>query len=352
MYFCVYSNQNRGGDKRKFFYMKHFSCLLFLLLLLFQAWNQPEPSPYPEITFQKMAAHPEGGRSTAVSFVINDTAYMALGRLRLFDLAVNDCWAYYPESNSWARKADFPGLPRVNAVAEVVNGKAFAGLGYQPLDNVYINEAYLRDWWMYDAEKNTWERKADYPGEQTITPFTSGAVSFVYGNDIYVGAGFNSYSFSNRFWKYNTLTDAWTQINDFTSTSRAIATALNADGRIFFGTGYHTYNLNDWWEYLPSDDSWKKRREMPDGGRVNALSFAVGKRVFVATGRHFGGTETNGKLFPDIMEYDADKDVWYYRGQLETGRENAIAFVLKGRVYIGMGENDSTVINDLWSFEP
>jgi N-acetylneuraminic acid mutarotase len=141
---------------------------------------------------------------------------------------------------------------------------------------VYINEAYLRDWWMYDAEKNTWERKADYPGEQTITPFTSGAVRFCVWKRYLCGSGFNSYSFSNRFWKYNTLTDAWTQINDFTSTSRAIATALNADGRIFFGTGYHTYNLNDWWEYLPSDDSWKKRREMPDGGRVNALSFAVG----------------------------------------------------------------------------
>ncbi len=352
MYFCVYSNQTGEGINAILFYMKHFSCLLFLCLLIFQACDQPEPSPYPEITFQKMADHPAGGRSTAVSFVINDTAYLALGRQWLFSGALNDCWAYYPESNSWERKADFPGLARVNAVAEVCAEKAYVGLGYQSEGGVYVNEAYLRDWWMYDSKTNIWKRKADYPGELTGTPFTSGCVSFVHENDIYVGAGFNSYAFSNNFWKYNTLTDSWTQIKDFISTSRAIATALNADGRIFFGTGYHTYNLNDWWEYLPSDDSWKKRREMPDGGRVNALSFAVGKRVFVATGRHFGGTETNGKLLPDIMEYDADKDVWYYRGMLESGRENAIAFVLKGRVYIGMGENDSMVINDLWSFEP
>lgn len=332
--------------------MKYFTCLLFFFFLLFQACEQPEPSRYPEISFRKMASHPTGGRSTAVSFQINDTGYVALGRNSLFTGSMNDCWAYYPETDSWTRKADLPGLARVNAVAEVVEGNAFVGLGFFPEDGAYVNLSYLRDWWMYDAVSNMWQRKADYPGEQGATPFTSGCVSFVYGNDIYIGAGFNGYAFSNNFWKYNILTDTWTQLNDFSSTSRAIATSINANGRVFFGTGYHTYNLNDWWEYLPSDDSWLKRRNMPDGGRVNALSFSVAQRVFVATGRHFGGTQTNGKLYSDVMEYDMQKDVWYRRGNLQQERENAVSFVLKGRVYIGMGENDSTVINDLWSFEP
>ncbi len=132
MYFCVYSNQNRGGDKRKFFYMKHFSCLLFLCLLIFQACDQPEPSPIPKLHFRKWLLT---RRWPIYCCLLCNKRYClyGAGRLRLFDLAVNDCWAYYPESNSWARKADFPGLPRVNAVAEVVNGKAFAGLGYHHL---------------------------------------------------------------------------------------------------------------------------------------------------------------------------------------------------------------------------
>ena len=33
-------------------------------------------------------------------------------------------------------------------------------------------------------------------------------------------------------------------------------------------------------------------------------------------------------------------------------RENAISFVINDRAYIGFGENDHTVLNDLWSFEP
>ena len=332
--------------------MKHCSVFIFLLLFFFQACEQPEPSPYPEIRFQKMTPHPAGVRSTAVSFVIHDTAYVALGRQMLFGWALNDCWAYYPETDSWARKADFPGKQRVNAVAEVVNNNAYNGLGFYPEDGVYLQQSFLRDWWLYNHENNTWEQKADYPGELDGTPFTSGLASFTYGNDIYVVAGFNGYSFSNSFWKYNVDTDKWTQLKDFPSNSRAIATAVNANGRIFFGTGYRTYNLNDWWEYEPSDNSWIKRKEMPDNGRVNALSFSIGNRVFVATGRHFGGTETTGKLFSDVVEYDTEKDVWYRRGNLEIGRENAIAFVLKGRVYIGLGENDSILMNDLWSFEP
>lgn len=332
--------------------MKKLLYTIPFICLFLQSCEKNEISPYPELVLQQKSGIPAGGRSTAVSFTIHDTAYVALGRGKFSWQAKNDCWAYYPETDSWVRKADFPSLARVNAVAEVVDNKAYVGLGYQTLSDVYNNESYLRDWWMYDAENNQWTQKADYPGEPNAAPYTSGNVSFVVGDYIFIGAGFNSYSFSNNFWKYNTKTDTWTQVKDFIATSRAIATAVNANGRIFFGTGYHTYNLNDWWEYIAETDKWLKRKNMPDNGRVNALSFSVNGRVFVATGRHFGGTETTGRFFSDILEYDIEKDCWYHRANLLQGRENAISFVLQGRAYIGMGENDQEVFNDLYSFEP
>ena len=326
-----------------------------LTCLLFFACVQPEPSPYNEIEFEKEAPHPNGGRSTAVSFVINDTAYIALGRHAQFDGSLKDCWAYYPETNTWLQKQDFPGKPRVNANAEVVNNKAYVGLGYNPDEAwLYTSSNYLNDWWMYDAITNSWTQKANLPIIETDkAPFTSGCVSFVYNNEIYVGAGFNGYSFSSRFWKYNPAADKWTQLNDFTGHTRATATATTNTEKCFLGTGYNTNTLNDWWEYIAASDKWTKRKNMPDKGRINALSFSFDSRIYVATGRRFGGDQTTGKLYSDVLEYDYNKDVWYRRGNIPQGnRENAICFIVKNKVYIGFGENDKTLFNDLWSFNP
>lgn len=83
------------------------------------------------------------------------------------------------------------------------------------------------------------------------------------------------------------------------------------------------------------------------------MGMSIGNRYFVATGRHFAGNLTGGHLKDDVVEYDAGKNVWYLRGVLPGGgRENAISFVINGKGYIGFGENDEGVLNDLWSFEP
>lgn len=334
--------------------MKQF-WLLGLACLFLYSCNEPEPSPYKDIEFVKVSQHPTGGRSTAVSFVIGDTAYVALGRKSRFGNALSDCWAYYPETDLWSQKRDFPGQARVNATAQVVNNKAYVGLGYYPDQNsVYTGSNYLNDWWMYNATTNNWIQKASLPKSDTDNaPYTSGCVSFVYKNDIYLGAGFNGYSFNSEFWKYCTENDKWTKLKNFNGPSRAIGTGAVSGNKYYFGTGYNTNTLNDWWEYEIEIDSWTKKKNMPDKGRLNALSFSIDSRIYVATGRRFGGDQTTGKLYADIMEYDIKKNQWYRRATIPDGnRENAISFVLKNKVYIGFGENDKTVLNDLWSFNP
>lgn len=53
------------------------------------------------------------------------------------------------------------------------------------------------------------------------------------------------------------------------------------------------------------------------------------------------------------MEYDAISDKWSKVGYFPGGgRENAINFVLSNKVYMGFGENESEVLDDLWCFEP
>jgi hypothetical protein len=142
-------------------------------------------------------------------------------------------------------------------------------------------------------------------------------------------------------------------VNDFSGPYRASGIACATDQHFYFGTGYRTYNVNDWWEYFPVTDKWIQRKAMPDNGRENAVSLSINNRIFISTGRHFGGNLTGGHVDSDIIEYDIIHDVWYVRGTIPGGaRENAIAFTINGIGYIGFGENDTDILNDFWSFEP
>lgn len=291
---------------------------------------------------------PDHGRSSAVGFAINGKGYVALGRYSKNNIQLNDCWEYDPATDLWSEKAQFPGKPRVNAAAAVLNGKAYVGLGFDLNVGAYHPVANLKDFYMYDPGTDTWTRKADFPSNATVA-----CVSLTYNNEIYYGAGFNDHNFSNEFWKYNPEKDEWFQLNDFIGDGRAGALVSGDSAHIFFGTGYRTSDEDDWWEFFPQNDSWKKRKSPPDNGRENGVAFAVKHRYFIGTGRHFGGPLTGGNLKSDILEYDAVRNIWYKRGNIPAGnRENAVTFTINDKVYIGFGENDSTVLNDLWSFNP
>jgi N-acetylneuraminic acid mutarotase len=315
--------------------------------LLLLSCNDPAESPYAQITFEKRTTLPGTGRASAVTFVIDGKGYVALGRTAVRSGALNDCWQYDPDSDNWTQKSIFPGIPRVKALAAVVAGKAYVGLGYN-IDKGVYSGGNLSDFWMYDPVTNTWLQKKSYPSSAT-----DACVSFVLNNNIYVGEGFNESDFTNEFWKYNTLEDSWTRLKDFPGDSRMGAVLCEGTDHIYFGMGYHTGNYNDWWEYFPLTDNWKQLKALPDNGRVNAISLTINNRYFVSTGRCFAGDLTGGKVYPDILEYDVVRNVWYKRGNIPSGgRENAIAFTINGKGYIGQGENDTMILNDFWCFTP
>lgn len=324
------------------------SLVIFFPIAFFWSCNSPADSPYPSISFTVKKSIIGNGRSSAVGFAINGKGYVALGR-DAHGNTLKDCWEFDPVQNIWNIKDSFPGIARVKAVSVVFNGKAYVGLGFNPLIAVYTEKsAYLKDFWMYDPTNDSWTRKADFPSNDC-----DACVGFTSGNSIYVGSGFNGYGFGPSFWKYDPVNDKWTQLKNFSGPTRAGAVVCTNGNRFFFGTGYDTYNENDWWEYFPANDSWKKLQSMPDQGRENGVSLSINNRYFVATGRQFGGNLTGGHVKSDILEYDADRNVWYLRGNIPNGnRENAIAFVIDNIGYIGFGESDSQVFNDFWSFEP
>jgi len=325
--------------------------LYFLLMILIFGCNEPADSPYPQIRFEKKAAMPGIGRASAVTFVIDGKGYVALGRTATRDGALNDCWQYDPTQDSWSSKAMFPGKARVKATAAVVGSKAYVGLGFDISLGVYNFDACLKDFWMYDPANNTWEQKANFPSN-----YTDACGCFVVDSTIYITSGMDGAVFGSETWKYKPVTGQsgeWVKLNDFPGPPRAGGIACSNGAHYYFGTGYRTLNENDWWEYFPITDSWKPRKDMPDNGRENSVSLTISDRIFIATGRHFGGNLTGGHVDSDINEYDILRNVWYVRGNIPNGgRENAIAFTINGKGYIGQGENDTKILNDFWSFEP
>ena len=330
---------------------KFYTILSIILLpqLLLSCIDSAADSPYPPIQFTKISNLPGNGRASAVAFSINGMGYIALGRDSLGN-QLNDCWKYDPKKGNWEKQAAFPGIARVKAIAAVIDGKAYVGLGYDlnktnGMDNIL---GMIKDFWMYEPNLNTWTKKADYPSNTC-----DACIAFVRNNDIYVGSGFDGLNFTTELWKYNALSDKWTRLNDMNVVGRAVAVSCNDSLHIYFGTGYHTMSENDWWEYSLQNDSWTQKKSMPDSGRGNAVAFTLNNRYFVTTGRHFGGDLTGGHVISEIIEYNPKMDVWYNRGSIPaSGRENAIVFTINGKGYIGLGENNSTVLNDLWCFQP
>ncbi|MEI6555046.1 MAG: hypothetical protein WCL70_05630 [Paludibacter sp.] len=333
---------------------KYFTAasLLFILILTGCMGNLSE-SPYPDITFTPKSVMPGIGRASAVGFAIDGKGYVALGRTGIYGPQLKDCWEFNPDSDKWSQKAVFPGKARVKAVGVGLNGKGFVGMGFDIKYAFYVDTAHLKDFWCFDPKLNTWTRKADYPSK-----YTDACISMVYKNEIYVGFGFDGWGFSRYFFKYNPENDIWIELNGFPGPERVGGVMCTDGERVFFGTGFNTYNQNDWWEYFPATDTWKELLRMPDTGRENGLSISIKdknskSRYFVTTGRRFAGEMTGGGVKSDIMEYDPIRTAWYKRGDIPNGgRENALIFAINGKGYVGFGENSNTVYNDFWCFEP
>jgi N-acetylneuraminic acid mutarotase len=349
---------------------------LFIFIITLTLISCEPQSPYPEIVFTQLEVAPEIGRACGSSFVINGKAYVTLGRRGEMmadcsdmtgqpapapefpqkapqndNLAVGvllkDCYEFDPSTGKWSRKSDFPGEARVFAVAAVVGDKAFIGLGYN-MGCIFKDTSYLHDFWMYEPATDTWSPRATFPGIGV-----NGAVTFVYNEEIYLLHGFENHQSVKTVWKYNPHNDQWSRVSEFPGLGRARAVALTDGSRFFSGTGYSGRNMTDWWEYFPITNSWEEKQKMPDKGRVNALAFSVQNRFFVGTGRYFAGQHTGGHLKADILEYDVVRNQWFQRGNIPgEARENAIAFVIGKRVYLGFGESDTETLTDFYSFEP
>ena len=187
------------------------------------------------------------GLEGPVGYAINNKGYVVTGRsypnqpdFRLFQ--------YDPSTNSWSRKADFPGSPRTEASGFSIGDKAYITTGLSNITGILF-----KDLWSYSPSLDKWSQLSSLPGSVRwqATSFSVNGMGYVIGGastyDTY-------YSRLNDIWMYDPSVDKWTQLEDFPGEARAGAVAFTIGGKAYFGTGLGgpAIWLNDFWEFDPT----------------------------------------------------------------------------------------------------
>lgn len=315
------------------------------------------------------------------------------------------------EEGNWVRRGQFDGASRSGAVSFVINDTAYVGTGYNKdaKDGAgLIENGYMKDFWKFNIPTETngnyyWTQVAVFPGRHRTR-----AVGFNIGNKGYIGTGQGSASvndFLNDFWEFDGK--AWTQRANCPLSSRADAVGfgINGKGYITTGTDGNSYQ-KDIAMFDPTSLTWTSSGIPTLGGdkRIGAtvmvhnnIAYIVGgnsssgvstdmfsfngtnwtekERIFNAkddsfdddygsagasTGinRYFGvsfvigdygyvTTGTVGALNNQTWRYEFATDRWVLRTPYErTGRSRAVGFSVKGRGFVGLGESSSTTFLD------
>jgi N-acetylneuraminic acid mutarotase len=186
-----------------------------------------------------------------VVFVINDTAYAGMGLDSLGNFH-NDFWKYNATSDQWTSIPSMPGTGRYNGSTFVINGKGYAGFGYNW-------GGPFRDLYEYDPAGNTWSTKASAPAGGSL------GFGLAAGNFGYVGLGWvNNTTILNTCYRYNPSADSWITIDTFPGGSRGGSVFFVLNDTFYVGAGGNnplsdavpqTFFSDLWW-FNTSDSSW------------------------------------------------------------------------------------------------
>jgi N-acetylneuraminic acid mutarotase len=193
---------------------------------------------------------PQSIQQGMIAFTIDNYAYVTGGDGHSGSPIV---WRYDPSANSWTQKSDYPGAGTSCAAAFTIGHYAYVGTGMTGFNS----STSSKDFYRYDPSSDTWTRKADFPGVGR-----NSAAAFAIGNDGYLGTGYSNSGEVTDFWHYNPPSDTWTQIKDFGGSYRGSASAFSGSrqGYVGFGMGslhqagpFGAYNNTyiDLWQYQP-----------------------------------------------------------------------------------------------------
>lgn len=232
--------------------------------------------------------------------------------------------------DTWTRMNNFPGSGRKGAIGCTLGVKSYVGLGF---DGVYH-----KDLWEYDPVSDTWVQLPDMPGQARAY-----AACFALGNNIYITTGYNGI-FLFDTWVYNTSTHTWSAGVNFPGGPRQGCISTVIGDRAYVGLGYDGAFRKDFYEFDASSNIWTPRTNFVGEGRIYASAFSIGTKAYVGLGY-------NGTYLSDFYVYDRASNTWSSINGLGYGRSGAVGFALHQKGYIALGDDGSTLLNDLWEYD-
>lgn len=258
-----------------------------------------------------------------------------------------DLWEYDPVMDQWTERSPFPGSPRYSLVSVGTTNKAYAGLGYNPWHN---------DWYEYDPVADSWTQKASFPGDER-----QACNAFFLNGSVYVGMGTTNVIggtavFFNDLFRYDPLSDTWTQVSSFPGIPRASSYYFSTCdlgyimGGIAFDLSGSQAVLTDFWSYDPVNDEWAQLPDFPTDIMNTGTSFAINGSGYL------GGGGTGYQ--PDSWVVDSITPAfWEYKSCDVTGLNEGAAnigglrsFVLDGMLQLSwepIAEKVTIILRDI-----
>jgi N-acetylneuraminic acid mutarotase len=248
------------------------------------------------------------GHAFAMSFVINNNAYVVGGDVG--GIPQSTVWEFDPSAapNYWTQKGDFTGGVRDGGFGFAINGSGYIGTGN---DNVFL----YKDIWKYDPVFDSWTQLPVSLPINLIFP-----TSFVIGNKGYILTGGTDPSGVNEvtnMWCLDGSTDSLSAKASFGGVGRQAAFAFSNTSYGFAGGGQSNYttNYNDMWMYDPDNNQWSPSPNAPLLGAAWSSTFVIGNTAYAGLGAKFQGTGLTGNL--NFYKFNMD----LITGVIETHQE-------------------------------
>lgn len=240
-------------------------------------------------------------------------------------------------AQSFTPRTVFPGAGRFGAVRFVINDLVYVGLGEAGAGN------YPKDFYKYDAVTNQWTQIANFPGAGR-----EAGIAFTVNGKGYVGLGVSFVGVTTTIfkdiWRYDPVANAWTQLGDFEGLGRSNAAVFVLNGSAYVGLGADDQFAfrSDWWKYNPATDNWAIQNNLDNlQPRYGAVAYVINNKAYLTGGRGNGGV-----FFSEIQEFNpAANNGWVLKTTNATNLSfvSAAAFVLNNKAYLCYGLNANFV---------
>ena len=218
----------------------------------------------------------------------------------------------------------FRGVARQYSSSFVIDG-----IGYV-IGGIDCSSNFLNDCYAYNPETDSWQMKSNLP----ISGLAS-SVAFSDGNYGYVITGRNGLNFSSSVFRYNPISDEWTELNHFPGGERSEMAITKIGARVFLGCGVDENQspYYDWWEYSFSNDTWNRRADF------------IGIQTWYILSMDNGiiglGIDTAVNYFNTLYKYDPFNDKWNLFSEFPYDCRGATGFFLNGSWIVvgGLDEN-------------